>query len=143
MRYFRWTMVLDALAVPPGDGLPRDGARTVPEDDALSVTLPHPGYLNDCVPSTALRPGEQRLIDFECEGLLNETQFWWKENDALADVDIRLADEETLTIGLCGAIFKIRFSTPIAVGEITSTPGRDCGRFRHYACRIQRRSRVR
>ena len=55
-------------------------------DKPIPVVIPHPGYLNDCVPSLALRVGEQRRVDFECADNLNENQFWWKESNELTIV---------------------------------------------------------
>jgi len=138
----RCVVGLAVLAGRPCEDTGHDDARAVIQHGAIAVTLPHPGYLSECVPAIALGPGERRVVEFECEGMFNETQFWWRDNDALADVDVRLADEETLTMGLCGAVFAISFSTPVLAGDVVSTPGTGCGRFRRYTYRIERRRPV-
>ena len=111
-----------------------------PISDALSVIIPHPGYLDECAPRVALRPGQQRRVDFECGGvgLLNENQFWWRDCNELADIRIKVAREDVMICGLCGCGFGLTFTTPVVHGQLTSMPGRECGKFRRYHVRIQR-----
>jgi hypothetical protein len=104
----------------------------------VPVVIPHPGYLDDCVPKLALRAGQQRRIDFEYEGARNENQFWWSDElKHFDDVNIKY-DSEQVRNGLCGAVFELAFSTPIVFGELISQPGRGCGKFRRYCVRIQK-----
>jgi hypothetical protein len=117
----------------------------VPE--AQPVTIPHPGYLDDCVPRMALRPGEQRRFDFECggEGLLGEDQFWW--TNAIngidpSDVQLKTMNPDIMTCGLCGCLFSLKFETSDVYGQLVSMPGRECGKFRRYCGTIQRSRKV-
>jgi hypothetical protein len=112
--------------------------RPHPPDDVLPVTIPHPGYLDGCVPTLALHPGEQRRIDFQCPGLREETQSWWGPSREWDDVQIKLTQEHTLTCGLCGCGFTLAFATSAVYGQLISQPGSECGKSRQYCVRIQR-----
>lgn len=104
------------------------------------MSIPHPGYLDDCAPTLALRPGEQRRFDFQCAGpgIFNETESSWGPPDAWDDVRIKIADPNVRTCGLCGCIFSLTFTTSTAYGELVAGPGPRCGASRWYWGRIQR-----
>jgi len=108
---------------------------------AVSIEIPRPEYLNDCdVPSVMLRLGEQRRVDFECAGNLNEDQFAWKNSNQANSARITLDDNENIRTGPCGAVFALSFSLPNAHGELKSQPGKRCGEMRRYCVRLQRPS---
>jgi hypothetical protein len=68
---------------------------------------------------------------------LDETQFWWKESNELTGTDVQL-ESQNITAGLCGASFRLAFSTSTVFGVLKSQPGRGCGKFRRYCVLIQR-----
>lgn len=130
----RWSLLAVGIGVVIGGCGNRRGADV---DKPMAIVIPHPGYLNECVPQVALRAGEQRRVDFECEGGLNETERWWKESDQLQDASIKVRNED-ITAGMCGAVFRLSFATPATFGEILAQPGKGCGKFRRYCVRVQR-----
>jgi len=117
---------------------PAASSRTQP------VTIPHPGYLDDCAPQLALHPGEQRRFDFECGGvgMLNEWQRWWNEAIDPSEVRIKIKDPDVMICGLCGCMFSLTFETTEAYGQLVSGPGRECGKFRRYSGTIQLKIRT-